>query len=268
MAQLEVADFIKPKNLTERAYSIANSMWPRIESYIAQRGGVISYLKQLEPTSNGRSDFILAKALKTHFSQLLHPAGFFLKDFNLVYELTNDNTYGVVNSFLMVKSNGTAKIPIVVFDLCVCNIFEISEQEFLQVFFHELTHIEQAANLLLELTSEELLQALPENKPIFIERLERYFTTRNIDPSINDGEISSYARELALKIFYAYKVELKNMPSEDRHQFITKVIIPNYERHMSPAVKENVFDRLSNNSNKKFLRELVTQLYDFCDGLF
>lgn len=268
MAQLEVADFIKPVFLTERAFSIANAAWPKISTYIEQQGGVRRYLTKLNAVNDPSfSDPTLKKFLFSYFSQLLNPAGFFLKEFNLAYEIKNLNSYGATNSLLIVQSRGTAKIPFIIFDICVSNVLDISEDQFEEVFFHELTHIEQATNLLLELTVDNILETVPENRPLFIDRLEQYFTDRNLDPKVNDGEISSYARELALKIFTRHKIELKNMPLEDRKKFLSHNIIPYYETYMSPGVKENIFDNLSNASRGVFLRSFVSQLYDFCDGL-
>jgi hypothetical protein len=267
MAQLEVSEFIRPKYLTERAYSIANALWPKVYTYIEMRGGIRQYLNSIKLDNNTFSDPALSKVFYNYFSQLLNPAGFFIKEFNVVFERTNDNSYGAANSFLMIASKGSAKIPLIVFDVCVSNVLDVTESQVLEILFHELTHIEQAANLLLELSAEKLTEALPINKPVFIERLEQYFIDRNVDPHINDGEISSYARELALKVFTKYKVELKHLIPEERKTFLFKQVIPYYEEHMSPAVKENVFDGLSNSSKGKFLRDFVTQLYDFCDGL-
>lgn len=262
------SEFIKPKYLTEKANSAVNDIWPKVSHYIEDKGGVSNYLHKLrQGNDNAFTDSLLQRLFYSYFRQLLEPEGFVLESFNVVFEVANKESYGATNSMLMIRQRGTAKIPVVSLDIIVSEVFTITEHQVLETLFHELVHIEQSCSLLLELTAEKLIDTIPVNSPLFLDRLGKYFTTRNLNPNINDGEIESYARELALKIFHTYKINIKNLPKEERLFFLRTNLIPKYQQAMSPQLKEYVFDILSEKEKKEFLRMFVSQLTNFVTGL-
>ena len=266
MTQLNHSDFIHTKYLTEAAYSVVNALWPRIEEYIESKGGVKQYLLSLSHGKNVFNDGVLQKVLYFHFNQLLEPTGFYLKELNLVYEKHNSESYGSSNAMLMISQKGTATIPVVMFDIIISNMFTMTENQVLETLFHELTHLEQSTVLLLELTADKLIETVPINKPLFIDRLEQYFEDRNQDV-INDGEIEAYSRELALKVFNINKLQFKSMSKEARIIFVNKNVLSHISEYMSPAVKEHIFNELSDNSRHIFLRLFLSQLKTLCNGL-
>lgn len=267
MAQLKQLEFVKSSALTEMAYTVVNTVWPDVENYFASVGfdsWVDTYTMQ-----DTFVDQSLQKFLYSYFKDLLAKHKFYLKAFNMAFDMGGpENEYGSALVMYESLSYKTQTIPTVIITVNVNQVFSLSENEFMRIMFHELSHIEQQCKILINYTAPKLVDELPINEPIPVHLLA---DTKGItiDDSTNfsaPDEIGAYANDFALKLFNHYKQDLKSLSIKERDYFLRAEILPKYLSLMSNDMKEH-FTALSDSKRNSFLKQLVRQLKEFISGL-
>ena len=271
MVQLKHLDFIKPTVLTEMAYTVANTIWPDLEAYFDKIGfdaWVDKYA--LNDTFNDES---LQNLLRTYFTKELKEHGFYLRSFGLAFDmgdLGNEGYYGKVEVVFMPVGYQSDCIPTVTIQINIHKIYEMSQVEFFRTLFHEISHVEQQCKVLYSYTAERLALEEP-NVPINVAELAKTYYSKREALTDTSGfsskdEIGAYANDFAMKLFYVYKQELKSRTPEQREAFLREVILKNYMSDMLPDMKTQ-FNNLSEERQRRFLRQLFKQLREFISGL-
>lgn len=276
MAQMKQLDFVKSSALTEMAYTVVNTVWPDVEAYIEQLGGFKKWLQHLNTDANSQfTDETLRNFLFQYFKKLVGTHGFHLHnlDFNLF--LRGDAYLGGAEVKVVAHARATAIIPTLLIYIELNHLATISESEFFQTLFHELSHIEQQCKAAFNFTAERLIKELPINTPTSIaEFMDDFSNKRDYEdddlanfPLEQLSEIGAYANDFALKLFNHYKQELRSRkePSE-RDLFLRSEVLPKYSSMMSARMKQD-FELLPYHKKNSFLKQMVRQLKEFSSGL-
>ena len=265
--------FIKPKSLTEAAFSIVNKLWAKIENYIpdpeAWRQTVLSGAKW----TNNVSDVVLEKLIANHFIELLESHGFTIEHItialykNKIHEdIMGSCTVKVLNATNTLKQQKNIKLKI---DICIYQLKVLTGKQIFQTLYHELVHIEQDCKALIGIGIEKLSDSLTSFLWTNVDDvLNKAISHNDIDYANSKNEIAPYAGDIAYEIFNKYKQELKNKTEREQDIFIRTHIIPNIRNEFSKDIKNNFVDALSDPKQKhKFYILLVQQLKELASRI-
>jgi hypothetical protein len=271
MAQLKQLDFVKTSALTEMAYTVVNTVWPDVETYLDAYGSFDKWIAANDSDLTEVKDEALQKFLYSYFKNYLSPYKFYLHHLSLNFRYDGEDHWGDADTLFIAHTKNDQIIPLVQIKINIFSINELDFPEFKQTLFHELTHIEQQCKALINFTPEALAAVAEPNVPISVTSLMDGFSNKkdlNSDgtPLAQLQEIGAYAHDFALKLFGRYKQVLKSRSPEERDLFLRTEIIPNYSKYMSEEMKEH-FEMLPYYKKNSFLKQMVRQLKELTNGL-
>jgi hypothetical protein len=275
MAQLKQLDFVKTSALTEMAYTVVNTVWPDVETYLDSyqsfNNWIATHVDELDSLTEIVKDDALQKFLFSYFKKILAEHKFHLHYLTLTFSFNTSDNWGSADTTFIAHTKNEQIIPLVQIKINVNRLNELDFIEFKQTLFHELTHIEQQCKALSNFTPEALAAVVEPNVPISVTSLMDGFSNKkdlNSDgtPLAHLQEIGAYANDFALKLFAQYKQLLKSRSPEERDLFLRTEIIPNYSKYMSEEMKEH-FEMLPHYKKNSFLKQMVRQLKELTNGL-
>lgn len=271
MAQLKQLDFVKISALTEMAYTVVNTVWPDVETYLDSYGSLDNWMVEHDVDLLEIKDTILQKFLFNYFKQFLAKHSFHLHFLALNFYYSDLEYWGDADTTFIAHTKNEQIVPLVQIKINVYRMNDMSFSEFKQTLFHELTHIEQQCKALITYDPAALSNAIKPNTPFSVNDLMDNFSNKrdykdSVSPLENLQEIGAYANDFALKLFGQYKQLLKSRSPKERDIFLRTEIIPKYASYMSDEMKTH-FELMPYNKRNSFLKQMVRQLKELTSGL-
>ena len=255
--------FIKPINITEMSLGISNNLWKFIENHIEDNDKWFNELLITAKWSSQVSDVALEALIKNYFFTILERSNINLIDLKCNFYKTNENNdiygkcdYKLLNSINRLNHTKEIKAKI---DIYMFRLLEVTSNDAIKILYHELIHCEDITKALIHIGADTLYNTIPKFEWVEADTVLNKKENRTEEDYVNDiSEINAYAGELALQLYYKYKLEFKERTVKEQEYFIRTNIIPNIKNEFSNSIQVNYIDRLI--KINRFYISLIKQL--------
>jgi hypothetical protein len=255
--------FIKPINITEMSLGISNDLWKSLENHIGDSEEWFNKLIKTSKWSSQISDATLEAIIKNYFFTLLERNNINLIDLKCNFYKTDeaDSIYGKCSYNLLNSSNKLKHIKEIKakIDIYMFRLLEVNSKDAIKILYHELIHCEELTKALINIGTDKMFNTIPQFEWVSADLVINKKENKTEEDYINDiSEINAYAGELALQLYYKYKLEFKDRTTKEQDYFIRTKIIPNIKNEFSNSIQVNYINKLI--KSNKFYIALIKQL--------